>query len=161
LEGIGTILGNIAAGVQNPFDSVLKSVGDILGNGLIQVGEKLIGASAIMKTINTAIKSLGSTFGPEAGVIAGIAAIAAGTLIKAEVSKITTHAFADGGFVFGPTLSLTGEAGPEMILPLSKAPQILGAMQGAGNMKVTVDGRLDGNNIALSQKRNAKLQNQV
>jgi hypothetical protein len=43
--------------------------------------------------------------------------------------------FADGGIVTRPTLSVTGEAGPEAIIPLGKLGQIMGN-SGGGFMRV-------------------------
>ena len=40
--------------------------------------------------------------------------------------------FADGGIVTSPTIGMVGEAGSEAIIPLSKLPQMMGAM-GGGN----------------------------
>ena len=63
--------------------------------------------------------------------------------------------FADGGIVTGPSLGLIGEgigtnaSNPEVVAPLDK----LKSMIGGGTQNVTVEGRLVGNDIYLSNER--------
>ena len=163
VEGIGTFLGNVLAGAKNPMNDVVKSIGNILGEGLEIIGKQLIEAAGIMAIIQTAIQALGTSLGPEAAVIAGIAAIAAGTLIKAEVSKVTATAFADGGIVTGPTYGLVGEAGPEAIIPLGQMDKVIRSVtgNGAGAMTVNVRGQLSGQNMILLNARATKNQTLV
>lgn len=152
VEGIGTALGNLASGIKNPFASVLKEIGSILGDGLIAIGKKLIEASGIMVAINKAIAAL--NIQPEVGILVGIAAIAAGTLLKNEVAQTAAHAFAEGGIVTGPTLGLVGEAGPEVIFPLTKLNQFVKG-NASGAQVITIRGQLSGNHINLLSKRAA------
>lgn len=156
IEGIGTIIGNIASGVKNPFDSVLKTIGGMLGDGLIAIGKQLVEASAIMATIQKAVATLGTTLGPELGLVAGIAAIAAGTILKNAVSNTAAHAFADGGIVTGPTLGLVGEAGPEAIFPLSKLNEFVNNTQGAGGYIPSI--KLKGSDMIIAFARAQKNQ---
>lgn len=69
--------------------------------------------NAISRITNTA-KSIGSN------VVGGMTAVG--------------HAigFADGGIVTKPTFAMVGEAGPEAIIPLSKARSVLGGSNGGG-----------------------------
>ena len=60
---------------------------------------------------------------------------------------------ADGGLVTGPTTALIGEvstaSNPEVVAPLDK----LKSMMGGGSSNVTVQGRLVGSDIFLSNER--------
>lgn len=158
VEGIGTVIGNIASGIKNPFESVLKTIGGLLGDGLIQIGKQLIEASAIMIAIQKAVAQLGTI--PEVGLLVGIAAIAAGTVLKNAVTTTAAHAFADGGIITGPTLGLVGEAGPEVIFPLSKLNDFVkNNTQGAGGYMPEV--RLKGADMIIAFNRAQGLQNRV
>ena len=69
-------------------------------------------------------------------------------LVKTAMNQIP--AFAEGGIVTGPTMGLVGEAGPEVIFPLSKLRSFMG--EGMGG-KVQVQGILTGQDIFLSNAR--------
>ncbi len=159
IEGIGTVIGNIASGVKNPFDSVLKTIGGLLGDGLIEIGKEIIEASTIMATIQEAVSTLGTAAGPELGVLAGIAAIAAGTILKNAVTTKAAHAFATGGIITSPTVGLVGEAGPEAIFPLSKINDFVQSTQGAGGY--IPDVKLKGADMIIAFKRATKQENLV
>ena len=64
-------------------------------------------------------------------------------------------AFANGGLVSGPTLSMVGEgsgtslSNPEVVAPLDKLKQYMGG----GSQNITVTGRLVGNDIWLSNSK--------
>ena len=81
-----------------------------------------------------------------AGLASGLAKTAFNSLIPA---------FADGGIVSGPTVGLMGEyagagaGNPEVIAPLNK----LKGMMGSGQQNVVVEGRIDGNDIWLSNSK--------
>lgn len=63
-------------------------------------------------------------------IIAGIVGIAA--------ALAAVPAFGDGGMVFGPTLALVGEKGPEIIAPLDK----VGNLGGGGGQTQTINVRI-------------------
>jgi hypothetical protein len=69
-------------------------------------------------------------------------------LVKTAFNQITP--FAEGGIVTGPTMGLVGEAGPEVIFPLSKLKSFIGGEMGG---KVQVQGILTGQDIFLSNAR--------
>ncbi len=81
-----------------------------------------------------------------AGLASGLAKTAFNSLIPA---------FADGGIVSGPTVGLMGEyagagaGNPEVIAPLNK----LKGMMGSGQQNVVVEGRINGNDIWLSNSK--------
>jgi tape measure domain-containing protein len=79
-------------------------------------------------------------------ILAPIAGAAAGALFNKLIPK-----FAEGGIVTGPTYGLVGEAGPEVIFPLSDLKKFMGSNGGGG--AVQVFGRLSGTDILLSSER--------
>jgi hypothetical protein len=58
--------------------------------------------------------------------------------------------FAEGGIVTGPTLALIGEAGPEAVIPLSKAGGVGGVMGGT-TYNITVDAGLISSGVDVGQ----------
>lgn len=130
------------------FDSVLRSIGNSVGQFIIDLGKILIQSGIEIKGIQAAIKAL--ALSPVAAIAAGIAAIAIGTIIKNASSKSKRTAFAEGGIVTGPTNALIGEAGPEVVFPLAKLKSFLGGMQPNNGMQLSiqqVDSRISGGDI--------------
>ncbi|MVM34379.1 tape measure protein [Spirosoma sp. HMF4905] len=136
LSGIGSAIGQ----GQNPLKAALKTILDILGNYIIQLGTALLLSSAAL--LAAAPLTFGITLAPGLGQqVAGGLLIAGGAAVKAIP-------FADGGTVEKPTYSLTGEyvgasRNPEFIAPASKAGGIIaqslvkmGAVGGGGNFSV-------------------------
>jgi|GEM_PF-4067177 len=151
-DQVGIAIGDALTGVS--FDKSIAAFGEILGNGLIAVGKELILASTIIKGIKVALDSLFKD--PIAGIAIGIGAIALGEVLKNSVSKTGAHAFATGGIVTGPTLGLVGEAGPEVIFPLSQLNRFVQSTQGRGPQDINVRGMISGNNIRLALARSNK-----
>ena len=80
--------------------------------------------------------------GPALGVAAAAVAIA-GTLAAATSGKAAGAAFfADGGIVTRPTLGIVGEAGPEAVIPLSRAGSFGGLSGGTQTINLYLDGEL-------------------
>jgi hypothetical protein len=79
-------------------------------------------------------------------ILAPIAGAAAAAIFNSAIPK-----FADGGIITGPTYGLVGEAGPEVIFPLSDLKKFVGESGGGG--RVEVYGRLSGQDILLSNER--------
>ena len=78
-------------------------------------------------------------------------------MVKTAFNQITP--FAEGGIVAnGPVMGLVGEAGPEVIFPLSKLKSFMG--EGMGD-KVQVQGVISGNDIHLSNSRTINNLNRV
>jgi hypothetical protein len=99
------------------------------------VGEAVM---AFLGSIATAldISIFGAPFSIPVWAAVGLVAAAVGV-----ISAFAFGAFAEGGIVTKPTMSLMGEAGPEAIIPLSK----LGDMMGGGGpttVVVEMDGRV-------------------
>lgn len=113
-QGIGEGIGDVLAGA-NPIQTFVSVIADALE----QLGKALI-AFGIAKKF--AIDSL-KTLNPFVAIGAGIAAIAAGKLLKSQLAK--TPKFAQGGLVTGPTLATVGDAGPELIVPFNRVNQYM------------------------------------
>jgi len=87
---------------------------------LVQVIGKLVQQAIAAAIANSALA---------AGPFGALAAAAAGVAIKGIMSSLLRGIpqFGDGGVVYGPTLALVGEKGPEMITPLRDVPNKMGA----------------------------------
>ena len=88
---------------------------------------------------------------------AGVAAVAAGALLKSSLSKDKTKKFANGGIISGPTYGLMGEypgasSNPEVVAPLDKLKDMIGG----GNGGTFV---LRGQDLLLSVNRAQKASN--
>ena len=154
---IGIAIGDALSG--KGFQNAISGFEQILGDGLIEIGKKLILASTIIKGIQTALGKLFTN--PIAGIVAGVAAIALGEVLKNSVAKTGAHAFATGGIVTGPTLGLVGEAGPEVIFPLNQLNRFIQGTRGNPGQDINVRGMISGNNIRLSLARTNKQQGLV
>lgn len=82
-----------------------------------------------------------------------------GWYVKSE-ETIAPKEFATGGIVMGPRLGLVGEAGPELILPLSEAPRILSSVGAAGAAGAQVHVTINANG-ADSASAGESIANQV
>ena len=107
-------------------------------------------ANAVQKAMESMPAFPGSVF-----LIPAIAGLAGGLAKSAFNSLIP--AFAEGGLVSGPTLSLIGEgagtsaSNPEVVAPLDKLKGMINNNGGGG--KVEVYGRISGNDIFISNQR--------
>lgn len=150
-EGLGNMLGG-----DGTFDDILASFGKTVGQFLVSVGKQLIMTSKIIEVIKTALANIWST--PLVGIVAGVAAVAAGQALIASFNRRAEKgvALANGGLAYGPTMALVGDnkgAGydPEVIAPLSKLRQY-----GLGRQTIEFVGgqlRLSGSDLLLSIRR--------
>lgn len=137
---IGEGLGNMIAGEEFDWGRQLLT---ILGNLLKNIGKQLIVASGIIEKIKEALK--GIIVNPAFGVIAGIAAIAAGSAMIAKANQPVK--LAKGGLAYGPTLAVVGDNpgaanDPEVVAPLSKLRNYVGGqmLQLTGDVEFVVRG---------------------
>lgn len=132
--------------LQSAFSIILNSVGtfaDAYGKALIAAG---IASEAFQKLLIS---------NPLLAVGAGIALVAAGSIVKSVAAKGPT-AFADGGIVSGPTLGLMGEypgasTNPEVIAPLSKLQGMLAPQM--NNNNGTLETRISGRDLLILLNR--------
>lgn len=142
-EGIGETIGELVTTGKFNFGIL----GSILADALIGIGKALILYSSLVQAAKKAIEA-GQV---KAGLIIGIAAVAAGFALKGQLSKKSTTGpkeFANGGIISGPTYGLMGEypgaaSNPEVVAPLDKLKSLIG---GAGG---TLEARISGNDLLI------------
>jgi hypothetical protein len=142
--GIGESLGELVTTGKFSFGIL----GNILADALIGIGKALILYSSLVQAAKKAIEA-GQV---KAGLIIGIAAVAAGFALKGQLNKKRDtegpKAFANGGIISGPTMGLMGEYpgashNPEVVAPLDKLKSLIG---GGGG---TLEARISGNDLLI------------
>jgi hypothetical protein len=139
-QSLGDELAQGAESFEEYGKNVLGVLRDIIG-GLISAGV----AAAVTKALKDHPWLPFWAIPIVAGAAAGLAKTAFNSLIPR---------FAEGGLVTGPTTALIGEgigttaANPEVVAPLDKLKQYMG-----GGQNITVQGRLVGNDIYISNER--------
>ena len=142
-EGIGETIGELVTTGKLNFGIL----GTILADALIGIGKALILYSSLVQAAKKAIEA-GQV---KAGLIIGIAAVAAGFALKGQLNKKSTTGpkeFANGGIISGPTYGLMGEypgasSNPEVVAPLDKLKSLIG---GGGG---TLEARISGNDLLI------------
>lgn len=146
-EGIGSMLAG------EDFDWANRLLGAI-GDMLKQLGAALIAYATALEAFKKAFKN------PWVALAAGIAAVAAGTAVKAIANKPIK--LATGGLAYGPTLAVVGDNpgatnDPEVIAPLSKLRNFMGGqkLELVGDVAFELHGDtmralLDRNNLRLA-----------
>lgn len=132
---IGTGIGNAIAGLEG-LGGIFSRVGIVLGNAMVDFGKQMIMGSSVVAAAKKALESLLAN--PYAGIVAGVALVAAGTAIKAALQKkaqgTKLTGFADGGMVSGPMMGLVGEGrrtsrnNPEVMAPLDRLKDFFAGM---------------------------------
>ena len=132
----------MAASGASAFDSLAKSIG--------QAVRKIISAQiaqAVSAAIMNAIKNSGGN-----PFVGGILAASGAVAAKGIFDRLIP-AFATGGIVTKPTLSLIGEAGSEAIVPFNRMDEFIRMAGGGGDSgTMSVAGRLAGGDIYLSNQ---------
>ena len=142
----------------NVFKAIGKIILQSLGDILIQMGTAAVLASKLATTFAI----------PIVGVAAGLAAIAAGAVLKGLAGKMQNEgprAFADGGIVSGPTMGLIGEytgarSNPEVVAPLDRLNSMINN-GGSNNVNVTGEFRLKGQDLVVALQRANKQRNRI
>ena len=131
-------------GIGDVFKNVWNGIADFgkgVWNGI--VGFVKGGVNGVLHAIN--------------GIIDGINGVAAlGKAIGINVKLSHIPYLADGGVVTGPTIAMIGEAGPEAVIPLSRArgQGLLGSGGGSGGaapLHIHIDGPVYGSPSAYAQ----------
>ena len=151
----GAMFRQISMGLQQSFQAMLngenffKTFKQMIG-GMIK---QLLAAAAAAFILSTVLGGL------------GIGAIGGGkTDFKSMFGAISGFgAFANGGIVSSPTLGLVGEysgarSNPEVIAPLDRLKSIIGD-NGGGNVNVSGQFRLDGQDLVVALERANKQRN--
>jgi hypothetical protein len=151
-DAIASAIGGGAKGVENAGKQILQAVGGLIkdiGKALIEYGIVKQGLDKIIGTGGLAIPGL-------VAIAVGIAAEAAGALV-ANAGK-SYKALAVGGIVTGPTNALIGEAGPEVVFPLSQLNRFVRGVQTQAQSANETTTVLKGTDIWLLNKRVTKNQ---
>lgn len=142
ISSIGESIGESIATGANLFETIFGNLFKVIGSGLKQLGEAMVG----LGTVKIALEKF--ELAPGIGtVIAGIAAIALGTLLQ----KAMPH-FAQGVENFGGGFAVVGERGPELVRLPSGSDVIpnhrLGGIGAANNIFIP-DVRIRGNDLLV------------
>ena len=177
-SGIGSALGNAISSGGNLAGSLSKVILGSIGGMAVQLGKLAIGIGVTLAKIKAAFASLA----PGVAIAAGIALVALGSVFKNKAASIGSGggggssfrgggfasggisgggggtAFANGGIVSGPTMGLVGEypgarQNPEVIAPLNKLQSIIGKSNNGGNLNVTGQVRIDGQDLLIAIER--------
>lgn len=153
-EGIGEGIGNALATGASPIEAAGLAITTALGNLITNIGKALIKYGIVRLGLDAIFKN--PLLMPGGAAIAlGVAAIAAGTLVK-SIGK--AKPFEHGGLVFGPTVGLIGEgrgtnkSNPEIVAPLDHLKKFLNI----GNKEpqvIVLAHSLRGNKLSLLQQR--------
>lgn len=115
MTNIGKFFADVWKGISDGFKGTM--------NGMIKWFEGFV--NFFVDGINTVIKAINALAKADAtGLIPTL------PLVK----KVKFQAFAEGGFVTGPTNALIGEAGPEVVVPLNRFEKMMG-IDGNGSGK--------------------------
>jgi len=148
MAALGESIGKVLAGENI---DVINVFGSLLADALTQIGKQLI-ALATASLFAWALLKSNNPITAAAALVAGIAAVAAGSFMKSKLEQDRTpKKFANGGIISGPTMGLMGEypgakTNPEVVAPLDKLKSMMGG--GGGGEFV-----LRGNDLVLAMQR--------
>ena len=157
ISGLALMVG-AAIGAQKPLENVGAFIGETLAQMAINIGEYAVFHGVAIEAIKESLASLNGVL----AVAAGIALIALGATMKANIQRNAENAgvpaLAEGGLAYGPTLAMVGDnrganIDPEVVAPLSKLKDMLG-----GN-SIQVYGRISGDDIVISNNRASRDRN--
>ena len=136
------------------FGGAQSAVGAFVGT-LAKDALKILGHNLkiAMAGGTAAATETAKSFGPASAFVLPALIAGATALISGTFSK-----FADGGIVSGPTMGLVGEypgarSNPEVIAPLNKLKGMIGESRGGGNINVTGEVRVDGQDLLIAIER--------
>jgi len=135
MVALGESIGKALAG--DNID-VINVFGTLLADALTEIGKQLI-AFATASLFAWALLKSNNPITAAAALVAGIAAVAAGSFMKSKLEQDRTpKKFANGGIISGPTMGLMGEypgakSNPEVVAPLDKLKDLLGGQGGGGS----------------------------
>ena len=148
MAALGESIGKALAGENI---DVINVFGSLLADALTQIGKQLI-AFATASLFAWALLKSNNPITAAAALVAGIAAVAAGSFMKSRLEQDRSpKKFANGGIISGPTMGLMGEypgakTNPEVVAPLDKLKSMMGG--GGGGEFV-----LRGNDLVLAMQR--------
>ncbi|HJT20811.1 MAG TPA: hypothetical protein VJ746_10090 [Nitrospira sp.] len=145
--GVAHAVVGVASAAVGVITTVLEGISYVLSIALQSIADMIFAAAAAVQGIPIIGQILGAVLmAGGAAVVAAATALPAivmgvGAALSASVAAVAAAipAFASGGIVTGPTLGLVGEAGPEVIAPLSQLDSMLGG--GEQTIVIQLDGR--------------------
>lgn len=139
-----TITGWIS-GIRALWSTFWSGLGSTVSNGLSNVSTRisnaLRGATAVFtvfvanvrNVLNGLINFMLGIASSIQGIFSRISGYVSSALSAASsLGNIDLNPFADGGVVYGPTAALIGEAGPEVVIPLTRPQRAVDLVQQSG-----------------------------
>jgi hypothetical protein len=122
---LGQTIGDALAGAD--ITSGVQGILGILGDAVTAIGKALIEYGVIKEGLDKILAG-GIAIPGMVAIAAGVAAVAAGQLVK---NSFKPRKFEDGGIAYGPVMGLMGEyagasSNPEVIAPLNKLKDLIG-----------------------------------
>jgi hypothetical protein len=177
-NGIGNAIGSAITGGGKMANKLSKVLLGTIGGMAVQLGKLAIKIGITLEKVKLAFKGPSGFL----AIAAGAALVALGSLFKAGAAKIGgggggsrggggsgssytggntaggATAFANGGIISGPTMGLVGEypgarQNPEVIAPLNKLQSIIGKSNNGGNINVSGEVRVDGQDLLIAIER--------
>ena len=178
-NGIGNALQSAIINGGNLASNLSKVLLGTIGSMAVQLGKLAIKIGITLEKVKLAFKGPNGLL----AIAAGAALVALGSIFKAGAAKIGggggggrramgssvggytggntsggATAFANGGIISGPTMGLVGEypgarQNPEVIAPLNKLQSIIGKSSNSGNINVTGEVRVDGQDLLIAIER--------
>ena len=177
-NGIGNAIGSAITGGGKMANKLSKVLLGTIGGMAVQLGKLAIKIGITLEKVKLAFKGPSGFL----AIAAGAALVALGSLFKAGAAKIGgggggsrgsggsgssytggntaggATAFANGGIISGPTMGLVGEypgarQNPEVIAPLNKLQSIMGKSKNGGNINVSGEVRVDGQDLLIAIER--------
>jgi hypothetical protein len=177
-QGIGAALGNAISTGGNLVNALGGLLLGTIGSIAIQLGKAAIQIGIAMKAIKLSFKNpftaiaagialvaVGTMIKNTAGIVQGGGGGGGRRAMGSSVGGYTGGnsgggftAFANGGIISGPTMGLVGEypgarQNPEVIAPLNKLQSIIGKSSNSGNINVTGEVRVDGQDLLIAIER--------
>ena len=154
---MGDVIRQALTGIAGSFDGtgnfIMKGL-RVLGDLMTNIGTQMIALATSMKAFRKFIIT-----NPALAIAAGVGFVIAGQALSNMAQRnLEVPALAQGGVAYGPTMAMIGDnrnaaIDPEVVAPLSKLRDMMGGNQ------VEVFGRIQGNDIYLSNARTGTSRN--
>lgn len=154
---MGDTIRQALTGIAGSFDGtgnfIMKGL-RVLGGLMVNIGNQMITLATAMKKFRKFIIT-----NPGLAIAAGVGFVIAGQALSNMAQRnLEVPALAQGGVAYGPTMAMIGDnrnaaIDPEVVAPLSKLRDMMGGNQ------VEVFGRIQGNDIFLSNARTGTSRN--
>ena len=154
---MGDVIRQALTGIAGSFDGtgnfIMKGL-RVLGGLMTNIGNQMIALATSMKAFRKFIIT-----NPALAIAAGVGFVIAGQALSNMAQRnLEVPALAQGGVAYGPTMAMIGDnrnaaIDPEVVAPLSKLRDMMGGNQ------VEVFGRIQGNDIYLSNARTGTSRN--